>query len=64
MVELEILITAGTINDRLARQVLGHVADGEGSPAEVVAARSLAVVSDDAALTAAMMFRLPQTQMW
>ena len=54
VVEVETLITAGTINDRLARQVLGHVADGEGSPAEVVAARSLAVVSDDAALTAAI----------
>ncbi|GAA4105718.1 Asp-tRNA(Asn)/Glu-tRNA(Gln) amidotransferase subunit GatB [Enteractinococcus coprophilus] len=54
VVELETLTTAGTINDRLARQVLGHVADGEGSPAEVVEARSLAVVSDDAALTAAI----------
>lgn len=52
--ELETLITAGTINDRLARQVLGHVADGEGSPAEVVAARALAVVSDDGALTVAI----------
>src|SRR5699024_6606299 len=54
VVEIETLITAGTINDRLARQVLGQVAAGEGSPAEVVAAHSLAVVSDDGALTAAI----------
>lgn len=50
VVELENLTTAGTINDRLARQILGHVAAGEGSPAQVVADRSLAVVSDDNAL--------------
>ncbi len=54
VVELETLTTAGTINDRLARQVLGHVAAGEGTPSEVVAVRSLAVVSNDAELTAAV----------
>jgi aspartyl-tRNA(Asn)/glutamyl-tRNA(Gln) amidotransferase subunit B len=48
------LVTAGTLNDKLARQVLDGVLAGEGSPDEVVAARGLAVVSDDGALTAAV----------
>ncbi|MGO2110737.1 MAG: Asp-tRNA(Asn)/Glu-tRNA(Gln) amidotransferase subunit GatB, partial [Pseudoclavibacter sp.] len=52
--ELEALITAGTVNDRLARQVLEGVIAGEGTPAEVVDARGLAVVSDDGALVAAI----------
>src|SRR6185437_8281174 len=51
---LSALVTAGTLNDRLARQVIEGVLDGEGSPDEVVAARGLAVVSDDSALTAAI----------
>lgn len=50
VVELEALIAEETINDKLARQVLGYVVDGEGSPREIVAARALAVVSDDAVL--------------
>src|SRR5699024_1477152 len=54
VVEIEKLIAAKTINDKIARQVVGHIADGEGHPAEIVAARSLAVVSDDGALTAAV----------
>ncbi|MFT4227704.1 Asp-tRNA(Asn)/Glu-tRNA(Gln) amidotransferase subunit GatB [Micropruina sp.] len=52
--ELQTLIEAGTINDKLARQVIDGVLAGEGSPSEVVEARGLAVVSDDAALTAAV----------
>ena len=48
------LVTAGTLNDRLARLVLDGVLAGEGSPDEIVAARGLAVVSDDAALLAAV----------
>ncbi|MFT4218600.1 MAG: Asp-tRNA(Asn)/Glu-tRNA(Gln) amidotransferase subunit GatB [Micropruina sp.] len=52
--ELQVLIDAGTINDKLARQVIDGVLAGEGSPAEVVEARGLAVVSDDGALTAAV----------
>jgi aspartyl-tRNA(Asn)/glutamyl-tRNA(Gln) amidotransferase subunit B len=47
VVELEALIAEETINDKLARQVLGYVAAGEGSPREVVEARALAVVADD-----------------
>jgi aspartyl-tRNA(Asn)/glutamyl-tRNA(Gln) amidotransferase subunit B len=48
------LVAAGTLNDRLARQVIEGVLDEEGSPDEVVAARGLAVVSDDSALLAAI----------
>jgi aspartyl-tRNA(Asn)/glutamyl-tRNA(Gln) amidotransferase subunit B len=48
------LVQAGTLNDRLARQVIEGVLAGEGSPDEVVAARGLAVVSDDSALSAAV----------
>jgi len=52
--ELISLIEAGELTDRLARQVLEGVIAGEGRPAEVVAARGLAVVSDDGALLAAI----------
>jgi aspartyl-tRNA(Asn)/glutamyl-tRNA(Gln) amidotransferase subunit B len=48
------LVRAGTLNDKLARQVLDGVLAGEGDPDAVVAARSLAVVSDDAALAKAV----------
>lgn len=48
--ELQGLVDDGTLTDKLARQVIDGVIAGEGTPAEVVAARGLAVVSDDAAL--------------
>jgi aspartyl-tRNA(Asn)/glutamyl-tRNA(Gln) amidotransferase subunit B len=48
------LVVAGTLNDRLARDVIDAVLAGEGDPDEVVEARGLAVVSDDSALTAAV----------
>ena len=48
------LVEAGTLTDRLARQVLEGVIAGEGSPADVVDSRGLAVVSDDGALIAAI----------
>jgi aspartyl-tRNA(Asn)/glutamyl-tRNA(Gln) amidotransferase subunit B len=48
------LVTSGTLNDKLARQVIDGVLAGEGTPDEVVAARVLAVVSDDGPLTAAV----------
>jgi len=48
------LVAAGTLNDRLARQVIDGVLDEEGTPDEIVAARGLAVVSDDSALTGAI----------
>jgi aspartyl-tRNA(Asn)/glutamyl-tRNA(Gln) amidotransferase subunit B len=48
------LVVAGTLNDRLARDVIDAVLAGEGDPDGVVEARGLAVVSDDSALTAAV----------
>ena len=52
--ELAALVDAGTLTDRLARQVLEGVIAGEGGPQQVVDARGLAVVSDDGALIAAI----------
>ena len=48
------LVDSGAVNDRLAREVIEGVLAGEGTPDEVVKGRGLAVVSDDAALTAAV----------
>jgi aspartyl-tRNA(Asn)/glutamyl-tRNA(Gln) amidotransferase subunit B len=48
------LVAEGTLNDQLARQVIDAVLAGEGSPDEVVAARGLAIVSDEGALLAAV----------
>ena len=48
------LVASGALNAKLARQVLDGVLAGEGSPDEIVAARGLAVVSDDTALLAAI----------
>jgi aspartyl-tRNA(Asn)/glutamyl-tRNA(Gln) amidotransferase subunit B len=48
------LISSGQLNDKLARAVLDGVLAGEGGPDEVVAARGLAVVSDEGALGAAV----------
>ncbi len=48
------LVGEGALTTTLARQVVDGVLAGEGEPDEVVAARGLAVVSDDAALTAAV----------
>ncbi|HEY5822692.1 MAG TPA: Asp-tRNA(Asn)/Glu-tRNA(Gln) amidotransferase subunit GatB [Propionibacteriaceae bacterium] len=52
--QIQALVEAGTINDKLARQVFDGVIAGEGSPTEVIASRGLAVVSDDGALGAAV----------
>jgi len=52
--EIQALVDDGTINDKLARQVFEGVIAGEGSPAEVVAVRRLAIVSDENALAAAV----------
>jgi aspartyl-tRNA(Asn)/glutamyl-tRNA(Gln) amidotransferase subunit B len=48
------LVSAGTLNDRLAREVIDGVLAGEGTPDQVVEKRGLAVVSDDSALIAAV----------
>ncbi|MER3389069.1 MAG: Asp-tRNA(Asn)/Glu-tRNA(Gln) amidotransferase subunit GatB [Microcella sp.] len=52
--EIVQLVESGALNDRLARQALEGVIEGEGTPTEVVAARGLEVVSDDGALIAAV----------
>jgi aspartyl-tRNA(Asn)/glutamyl-tRNA(Gln) amidotransferase subunit B len=48
------LVADGTLNDRLARDVIDAVLAGEGDPDQVVEARGLAVVSDEGALNAAI----------
>jgi aspartyl-tRNA(Asn)/glutamyl-tRNA(Gln) amidotransferase subunit B len=48
------LVADGALNDRLARDVIDAVLAGEGDPDQVVAARGLAVVSDEGALNAAI----------
>jgi aspartyl-tRNA(Asn)/glutamyl-tRNA(Gln) amidotransferase subunit B len=52
--ELQSLVEAGKLTDKLARVVLEGVLGGEGSPTEVMTARGLEVVTDTAALTAAV----------
>jgi aspartyl-tRNA(Asn)/glutamyl-tRNA(Gln) amidotransferase subunit B len=51
---IQALVDAGTVNDKLAREVFDGVLAGEGTPEQVVKARGLAVVSDDSALGAAV----------
>ncbi|MCQ4044416.1 Asp-tRNA(Asn)/Glu-tRNA(Gln) amidotransferase subunit GatB [Streptantibioticus rubrisoli] len=48
------LVAEGTLNDKLARQVIEAVLLGEGDPDQVVEQRGLAIVSDDSALGAAV----------
>jgi aspartyl-tRNA(Asn)/glutamyl-tRNA(Gln) amidotransferase subunit B len=48
------LVASGALTNKLARQVVDGVLAGEGEPDEVVAARGLAVVSDESALVAAV----------
>jgi aspartyl-tRNA(Asn)/glutamyl-tRNA(Gln) amidotransferase subunit B len=52
--EVQALVDAGRVNDKLAREVIEGVLAGEGSPEEVVTGRGLEVVSDDSALGAAV----------
>ncbi len=52
--QVQALVDAGTINDKLARSVLDGVLAGEGDPEQVVADRGLSVVSDDGSLIAAV----------
>jgi aspartyl-tRNA(Asn)/glutamyl-tRNA(Gln) amidotransferase subunit B len=51
---VQALVDEGKLNDKLARQVLDGLLAGEGSVDEIVAARGLAIVSDDSALGAAV----------
>jgi aspartyl-tRNA(Asn)/glutamyl-tRNA(Gln) amidotransferase subunit B len=48
------LVAEGRLNDSMARTVIEAVVEGEGAPDDVVAARGLAVMSDDSALGAAV----------
>lgn len=48
------LVSDGTLTDKLAREVIEGVLAGEGTPAQVIAARGLGVVSDDGPLLAAI----------
>jgi aspartyl-tRNA(Asn)/glutamyl-tRNA(Gln) amidotransferase subunit B len=52
--ELALLVETGKINDRIGREVLAAVMNGEGNPGDIVAAKGLEVVSDDGALLAAI----------
>lgn len=54
IIEIERLIAKGSINDRLARDVLDGVLAGEGNPSDVIKKRNLAIVSNDAALLEAI----------
>ena len=51
---VQALVDEGKINDKLARQVLDGLLAGEGSPDQIVEARGLAIVSDEAALGTAV----------
>ncbi|MDQ6641686.1 MAG: Asp-tRNA(Asn)/Glu-tRNA(Gln) amidotransferase GatCAB subunit B, partial [Actinomycetota bacterium] len=51
---IQALVNEGTINDKLARQVIDGVLAGEGTPDQVVAARGIAIVSDEGALSSAV----------
>lgn len=54
------LVDAGTLNDKLARQVIQGIIDGEGTASEIVEKRGLAVVSDDGPLIEAIDAALAQ----
>jgi aspartyl-tRNA(Asn)/glutamyl-tRNA(Gln) amidotransferase subunit B len=52
--ELASLVESGKINDRIGREVLVAVMNGEGNPGDIVSSKGLEVVSDDGALMAAI----------
>ena len=51
---VQALVDDGTLNDKLARQLFDGLLAGEGTPDEIVAARGLAIVSDEGALGSAV----------
>jgi aspartyl-tRNA(Asn)/glutamyl-tRNA(Gln) amidotransferase subunit B len=51
---VQALVDEGTLNDKLAREVLDGLLAAEGTPDEIVAARGLAIVSDEGALSSAV----------
>lgn len=52
--ELVSLVEGKKINDKIGRQVLAKVLDGDGDPAAIVEKENLAVVSDDSVLEGAV----------
>ncbi|MGO3290132.1 MULTISPECIES: Asp-tRNA(Asn)/Glu-tRNA(Gln) amidotransferase subunit GatB [unclassified Brachybacterium] len=52
--ELQSLVDGKKINDKIAKQVLTKVLEGQGDPTSIVEAEGLAVVSDDSVLTGAV----------
>jgi aspartyl-tRNA(Asn)/glutamyl-tRNA(Gln) amidotransferase subunit B len=51
---IDALVNEGKLTDKLARQVIEAVLNGEGNPDEVIKKRNLSVVSDDSALIPAI----------
>ncbi|GAA4803517.1 Asp-tRNA(Asn)/Glu-tRNA(Gln) amidotransferase subunit GatB [Nocardioides caeni] len=52
--EVQALVDAKTINDKIARQVFDGLIAGEGTPEQIIEKRGLALVSDDGPLLAAI----------
>ncbi|HET9500524.1 MAG TPA: Asp-tRNA(Asn)/Glu-tRNA(Gln) amidotransferase subunit GatB [Marmoricola sp.] len=52
--QVQRLVDAGSLNDKLARQVFDGLVAGEGTPKQIVSARGLAIVSDEGALSTAV----------
>jgi aspartyl-tRNA(Asn)/glutamyl-tRNA(Gln) amidotransferase subunit B len=52
--EIVALIVNGELTDKLARQVVEGVINGEGRPSEIIEKRGIKVVSDDSALMSAI----------
>lgn len=52
--DLQAAVDSGTINDKLAREALAGLIAGEGTVAQIIESRGLAVVSDDGPLIAAI----------
>lgn len=52
--QVEKLVVAGKLNDKLAKQTIAGVLAGEGTPDEVVKKHGYQVVSDDGALDKAV----------
>ena len=52
--QLENSVQSGVINDKIARDVLSRMIEGEGTPEEIIEKNAMAVVSDDSVLLAAI----------
>jgi aspartyl-tRNA(Asn)/glutamyl-tRNA(Gln) amidotransferase subunit B len=52
--EVDVMVSQGRLNDKLAREVFAGLLAQEGTPEEIVAARGLEVVSDESVLVAAV----------